>query len=121
MPKRIVRLMPNSRQVTWGLSLIDGRICAVIGEGEQDVIRVELTEWLDSGETVASSALSDQSGVTLTKSNNSTSVDLTVSGVTGTGEADLTVTTSTGRKRVLRLGFRVPEAVPAGDDYYWQR
>lgn len=121
MPKRVVRLVPNGRRVTWGLSLIDGRITAVIGEGEQDVVRVELTEWLDAAETVASSALSEQSGVTLAKSNNSTSVDLTVSGVTGTGEADLAITTSTGRKRVLQLGFRVPEAVPAGDDYYWQR
>ncbi len=117
MPKRIHRSLPNGREVLWGLSRIGKRITAIIGEGEQDIVRVELNEWLDSGETIASSALSELSGATITRSNNATSVDLTVSGVTSTGEAILTVTTSTSRKKAFALGFRTPDAAHAWDAY----
>jgi len=121
MPQRIARMLPNGREVLWGCSRIGGRITMVIAEGEVDTFRAQLNEWLDAGETVASSALSEQSGVTLTATNNSTSVDLAVSGVTWTGAAKLTITTSTGRKRLLALGFCVPEAaltVDLGYDAY---
>jgi len=117
MAKRIARLLPNGRLVLWGLSRIDGRVTAVIGAGEVDTVRVELNEWLDTGETVAASALADQSGVTITKTNNATSVDLSVSDVISCGRSDLTVTTSTGRKRVLPMAFMLPGGADAYDAY----
>lgn len=117
MPKRILRILPNGREVLWGLSRIGGRVTSVIAEGEADVARIELNEWLDSGETISTSAISEQSGVTLSKSNNPTSVDLIMSGVTGNGEALLTITTSTGRKKAIALGFTTPDHACEPDAY----
>jgi hypothetical protein len=117
MPKRIVRLLPNGRRVTWGCFFVSDRVTAIIAEGETDILRVELNEWLDSGETIASSALAEQTGVTITKANNTTSVDLTISGVTWEGEAMLSITTSAGRVRKLGLTFAVPEAAQPSDHW----
>lgn len=117
MPKRIVRVLENGRHVSRGASMYHGRHTMVLDEGETDIVRIECNEWLDSGETVSASALSDQSGVTITKRNNSTSVDLTCSGVTSNGEAALSITTSAGRVKVVPLRWRVPERARVLDAY----
>ena len=119
MAKRIVRELPNGRFVTQGLVRPQpyGPYLAVIAEGEADIIRIELTTWLDASETVSSSALSDQSGATISKSNGSTYVDLTVSGVTDCGRATLTITTSAGRIKVVDLQFATPQAAAQCDAY----
>lgn len=117
MAKRIVRILPNGREVTRGVSRIRGILTAVIAEDEVDALRLELTDWLNAGETIASSALSNQSGVTLVKTNNPTSVDLTASGVTCNGEATLKVTTTSGRVKSLVLGFRTPDMATDEDAY----
>ena len=61
--------------------------------------------------------LTEQSGVTLVKTNNAGSVDLVTSVVTSTGQAVLTITTSTGRKKRVNLGFATPETAQEPDTY----
>jgi hypothetical protein len=118
MPKRILRALDNDRYVTRGLFQNEprGPFVAIQAEGETDLYRVELDRWLDTGETVSASALSEECGATILKSEGPTYIDLTVSGVSSYGEAKLTVTTSASRVKVIELAWCTPEAVPRRSD-----
>jgi hypothetical protein len=116
-----IRVRENNRHIVRGVNYDDkaGRYRVQCSEGETVKVTLDLSDWLGSGVTVSSSAISND-GVTCTKSESSGVFTLTASAVEGRGDTDLTITASDGRVRVERLRFEDPVFASRGPDYdYW--
>lgn len=83
----------------------DGAVAYVKAELDEKKITWNLTDWLESGETVSSAAYEDSGVTTSNKSVSSPSVIFTV---TGLGETTVTVTSSNSRTFERTFRFRAP-------------
>lgn len=101
MPKRQIAVSRNGRDVLFGVHSKDhfDRYWAVQDRDEIVDYRIELKNWLDTGETVASTA-ETTSGLTATPTINSTSVDYIIQ---GSGCFETEITTSGGLKKIIRM------------------
>lgn len=106
MPKRHIAISKNNRDVLYGVhkKLCFDRYWAVQDDGEIIDYRIELKNWLDTGETIASTT-ETTSGVTAIPTLNSTSVDYVIEGC---GCLESTITTSAGLKKVVKIDIVDP-------------
>lgn len=85
---------------------IDHRPLIFVEEDENREVELDLTGYLESGETISSADITEAGGVTASASVSSPKVTLTLSGVTDEGDFVLTITLSTGRKWRDRVRVR---------------
>lgn len=79
----------NVRKTEWSTPLV------MLAENGTETLSLDLTNYLESGETV-SSATASATNVTCTASVSSPTVTLAISDVQGRGDIDLTITLSSG-------------------------
>lgn len=106
MPKRHIGINRNNKDVLFGVhskSSFD-RYWAVQDRDEAIDYRIELKDWLDSGETIQTVTESSNS-LTSSKTVNTTSVDYLLEGC---GYLEATITTTSGNKKTVKLDIVDP-------------
>lgn len=108
---RLIRLLDNGRFVTRGVSAVPGgAFIASQFRGEAETYRIDLSLWLASGETISSLMLTSQS-LDADDTIASEHVDLEIEQTGYWGCIEALITTSSGRKRQVKLTVREPETV----------
>lgn len=106
MPKRHIGINRNNKDVLYGVHAKTDydRYWATQNDSEAISYRIELKDWLDSGEAIQTVEESSNS-LTLNKTVNITSVDYLIEGC---GYLEVTITTTTGQSKTVKLDITDP-------------
>ena len=107
MPKRRIVINRNNKDALYGVHAKTrfDRYWAVQCEDEKISYRIELKNWMDTGETIQT-VEENSNSLTLSKTVNETSVDYLLEGC---GQLEAYITTTTGETKTVKLDIVDPE------------
>lgn len=113
--RHIITFSPRGPATFWNVHMdVTGRPLLFLDEGEAKVLRLDMTGYLDTSETISSVATTADD-VTVTAATTSPYIDLTMSSAGDSGKVVVTATLSSGAK--WRGTIYARPTKPYGEEY----